>query len=718
MLSIQNKSLSLQVILWLTGVIVTGSIFSITLSYLTGRLDVDERVNNKLESLGSYLEVSLQLPLWRMDSRVIESIGESVFRDEAVISLQVQDETGLILYENKLTGVSSITRSLERQVHMKGEKIGTFRLKIDVVPFEQPLKARNRWILNALIIELVILVLVISLLMNKLLRGPIKEIMDLTDDFSNRSYQSDRKYISYKEFKPVESVLKSMNQKIDKHFKELTEYKDKLEERVTERTMALSQSNKALAEEKYRAESANRAKSIFLANMSHELRTPLNAILGFSQLMSRDAATTEEQRENLKIINRSGAHLLSMINDVLDLSKIEAGKVELEPVVFNLPQMLEEIGHVFETRAVGASLRFELEIGQMQVQYVKSDVVKLRQILINLLGNAVKFTRQGGFALRVRSLPIEDASDMIDLQLEVQDSGPGIPPEQLTRIFDPFVQAGQSPSTPKGTGLGLAITKSFIELMGGEIDVESEIGRGSLFRVELPMALAEVTEAAKLATKPLEIYGLEPGQPEWRILVVEDDLENRMLLSRLLRQIGFAVREAENGEDAITSFEQWQPHFIWMDMRMPILDGYGATRRIRRLPGGEQVKIVALTASAFKDQREEIIASGCDDVLHKPYQTNEIFSIMERQLGLIYRYEEGVEGIASKSVEINAEAIAALPVEMRDGLIHASRSLSEEELNKALMSIRECDPVLAEGLAALAKEFRFDIILDMLEGTS
>lgn len=462
------------------------------------------------------------------------------------------------------------------------------------------------------------------------------------------------------------------------------------------------------------AEAANRAKSVFLANMSHELRTPLNAILGFSDLLKRDPDTTTDQQETLGIINRSGAHLLSMINDVLDLSKIEAGRQEPVLGAFDLLQMLEDIGRMFKVRAESAQLGFELELDPALARYVTTDIGKLRQILINLLGNAIKFTSEGGVSLRVRTLPMADDPSMLTLQVEVEDSGPGIMPEQQARIFAPFVQVQQVSSSLKGTGLGLAISKTFVELLGGEIRVESTPGTGSLFRIDLPVGLAEADEVGGVDAAKPAVLGLESGQPAWRILVVEDNPDSRLLLRRLLAEAGFEVRVAKDGQEGVALFERWRPHFIWMDIQMPVMNGYEATRHIRTSPGGETVKIVALTASVFEEERGGILEVGCDDVMHKPFRVREIFDALEQHLGVRYRYEEIVEEAIHEPVEVSAEAIAALPNDLRETLRVASVSLDNDAFAAVLAPIRERDPALATGLAALAREFRFDRILTLI----
>ncbi len=242
--------------------------------------------------------------------------------------------------------------------------------------------------------------------------------------------------------------------------------------------------------------------------------------------------------------------------------------------------------------------------------------------------------------------------------------------------------------------------------------VASKAGQGSRFHVRLP-----VTPEAEVVTGPeastLEVVGLAEGEPEWRILVVEDDAENRRLLTSLLVGTGFQVREAEHGEQALAHFDAWRPHFIWLDMRMPVMDGYEAARRLRALPGGERVKIVALTASAFHEQRAKILASGCDDMVHKPYQLRQIFDAMAQQLGVRYRLEEAGEASVSEPIEVTAEAVAALPKDLREMLHRAALSLSREEIESALLAIRDHDPDLAEGLGALARDFRFDRILKL-----
>jgi signal transduction histidine kinase/CheY-like chemotaxis protein len=462
------------------------------------------------------------------------------------------------------------------------------------------------------------------------------------------------------------------------------------------------------------AEAANRAKSMFLANMSHELRTPLNAILGFSELMSLDHGATPAQKETLSIINHSGAHLLSMINDVLDISKIEAGRLELDNQALNLVELLKDIGVMINIRASNKQLAFVLDIAPDITPFIKADSSKLRQILINLLGNAIKFTKEGEITLRAYSQSGDSMRSV--LVIEVLDTGMGIPADKINELFKPFVQLSQGKEDVKGTGLGLMISKSLIELMGGKINVSSEFGKGSTFKIELPVV---VTDASDMAVEEnyQTVKSLAPNQSPWRLLVVDDNFENRLLLSTALLNVGFEVREAENGQEAIDVFEQWQPHLIWMDMRMPVMDGYEAAAEIRQRAGGDEVKIIALTASAFKEQHGDIINAGCDAVLHKPFHFPEIFAALIQYLGVKFIYqEEAVAPATLSSVKITAEMLTALPVELRQQLHEAALQLDTEVTDALITQIRAIAPDVATSLDELAKNYQFEQIIQLTEG--
>lgn len=484
---------------------------------------------------------------------------------------------------------------------------------------------------------------------------------------------------------------------------ELRRYKDHLEEKVQQRTADLVLACNA-------AETANKAKSVFLASMSHELRTPLNAILGFSSMMRKDAQLTQEQCENLDIINRSGEHLLTLINDVLEMAKIEAGRVQLENAPFDLGALVRDVTDMMHIRAQEKGLQLLVDQDSEFPRYINGDQARLRQILINLVGNAIKFTQQGGVTVRLGVIPHAVRQRLL---IEVEDSGIGIKPEDRQRIFEPFVQLGQA-ALQKGTGLGLTITRQFVQLMGGTISVESTLGSGTTFRVELPVEEAAAADAVKPDSAGQgEIVGLAPNQPEYRILIVEDQLENQLLLVRLMKNIGFPFKVAENGEQGVALFQDWHPQLIWMDRRMPVMDGMEATRRIRELPGGKEVKIVAVTASAFKEQRDEMLNAGMDDFVRKPYRFNEIYGCLAKQLGVQFIYAGAQEEAAE--VALTAEMLLILPPELRRELRDALESLEDKRIAAVLQQIASYDAALYKILSHLTANFDYPAILRALQ---
>jgi len=465
--------------------------------------------------------------------------------------------------------------------------------------------------------------------------------------------------------------------------------------------------------EKERAEAANLAKSAFLARMSHELRTPMNAILGFAEIMRRDAGMSGEQWQNLEIINRSGEHLLALINDVLDMAKIDAGRMAVENTTFDLSEMVHEVADLLRLRAEAKNLELVLDQSSDLPRFVHADVTKLRQAIINLVGNAIKFTEQGGVTLRLRARP-GDSARCLRLIIEVEDSGVGIAAADQQRVFDPFTQVGHA-THQKGTGLGLAITHRFVDLMGGQIGVQSTPGKGSTFRVELPVDLAD-SPASGVPVPAGRIVGLAPGQPEYRLLIVEDQVENWELLRQLLEPIGFQVRVAENGLAGIEMFESWRPQFIWMDIRMPVMDGLEATRRIRALDGGQAVKIVAITASVFAEEIDNVRAAGMNDLIRKPFRREEIYDCLRRYLGVIFIREEASEqGVPEEaSAILRPEAVASLPEALRADLREAILSLESERIAAVIEQIAVGNPHLGGLLFRLAGQFNYSAILQAL----
>jgi predicted ATPase/CheY-like chemotaxis protein len=465
------------------------------------------------------------------------------------------------------------------------------------------------------------------------------------------------------------------------------------------------------------ANSANKTKSVFLANMSHELRTPLNAILGFSRLMRADLNVTVDQAEDLDIIVRSGEHLLGLINNVLDISKIEAGRVELEESSCDLHHLLNEIQSLLNVRAVEKDLIFSLALADDLPRYVFVDAGKLRQVLTNLVGNAIKFTRHGGVTLHAKYTGRETKQG-IWLYFAVEDTGSGISEENCKRIFTPFVQVGQQAPVEAGTGLGLTISRQFVELMHGVLEVGSVINQGSTFHFEIPVILSTPPEnVLNVEQTHGKVIGLEAGQPRYRLLIAEDQPENKLLIHKILEPLGFELFDAMNGEEALTQYAQWQPDLIWMDMRMPVMDGLEATRRIRASENGQNVRIVALTAHALEDERLEILKAGCDDVVRKPYRENELFDALSKYLGVrfVYQAQTPVTVMPEHKKEIDPAQLQQLPLHLLEKLQTAFMLLDEDLCLEIAGIISDKNHVLGGQIRTMTEKFQHDKLLKLIE---
>ena len=568
----------------------------------------------------------------------------------------------------------------------------------------------------------------------------------------------------------------------------LSNYQHTLEAEIVDRTEQLQKAA-------FAAEAANRAKSTFLANMSHELRTPLNAILGFTQIVEPSPNLTADDRENIRIIYRSGEHLLTLINQALDLAKIEAGRMTLFPTNFDLYCLLDDLQEMFDLRAKNQDLQLLFHCEADIPQYVRTDEVKLRQVLINLLSNAMKFTKIGGVSVRVRRKlegisagdsianlaeiseegeivsPLKNSTDSelgasnypenqrissqsesellaitdnlnisssLFLEFEIEDTGVGIAPEELGNLFQAFVQTASGQKAQQGTGLGLTISREFVRLMGGNITVESQLERGTIFRFEIEVS---AVDAAAISTPKVirEVIGLEPDQPYYRILIVDDRTDNRKLLVKMLSALGFAVEEASNGREAVEMWENWQPHLIFMDLRMPVMDGYEATIEIRSriqrrmeeeqgeenmdIPDSEVLnpKIIALTASTHEDKRSFSLLVGCDDFIRKPFRKTDIFDTLSKHLGVSYIYSDltgsdsmGDRNNLSNSSNAVSDSFPNLPAEWIDNMRQVIRSADFDLIGSTIEEIRDAHPEFADILQGHLDNFDYRKILNLI----
>ncbi|MBP0038009.1 MAG: PAS domain-containing protein [Roseofilum sp. SID1] len=463
------------------------------------------------------------------------------------------------------------------------------------------------------------------------------------------------------------------------------------------------------------AESASHAKSRFLANMSHELRTPLNAILGFTQVLLRDACFSDEHENYLNIIYHSGEHLLGLINNILDLSKVEAGYIEINPTSINIQVFLESLYQMLNLKAAEKQLHFEVQKITRLPECLETDQGKLRQILINLLGNAIKFTTRGQVILRVGYIEQREKQHL--LAFEVEDTGPGIPPEEIELLFQPFQQTSTGLASQQGTGLGLSISHKFVELLGGKLTVSSVVDRGSIFKFQIPVEPECLLERQGHQEHP-RVKGLAPDQPSYRILVIDDYSEDRQWLVTLLEMVGFVVEGAANGKEAIAQWHRFDPDLILMDLRMSYQNRYPTMEQIRAITQEKSIPIIAIAAMVFEDEDQLNAQIRYDRVLYKPLEESILLATIAEFLSLEYTYEDPLrisifsEPIHTETVDVSI--FLTMPELWLEDIYHATITLDDQRILELIEDLPGDRAELIQFIEQKLNGFDFESLLDLI----
>lgn len=592
-------------------------------------------------------------------------------------------------------------------VEASDQTVGYAALRIS----QETLHARTRGlsvIVGTVLVASLLLALGVSASLQRIITAPVLHLVNVARRLSrlDASPGERAQKSGVAEIDVLADAFNGMLVQIEQRDKMLREANQELEARVAQRTAELVTA-------KDEAERANRAKSAFLSNMSHELRTPLNAVLGFSHLLREAADATPNQIESLENIIRSGERLLKMINDVLEIARIEAGRSIIEESTFDLSETLQETKSLTYIRAAEKGLAFSLALEPDLPRHIRADARKLGQVLLNLVDNAIKYTTVGSVVLRatVAGWP---SPDRARLRFEVEDTGPGIAEPDLERVFLPYVRLAQQQPTETGTGLGLALCREYVELMGGKLEVTSELGRGSRFHFEIEAAAG--TQSVPVPPPRRRLRGLAPGQRRYRVLIAEDHPESRRLLVRLLEPLGVLVRDVADGQQAVAACADFRPDLVFMDIRMPVVDGFEATAAIRRTELGRSVKIVAVTAHALEEEKQRILAGGFDGFIGKPYTDRDIFDALIEQLGASLEFYPDSDAKASGAeLELDPTALAHLPPALFQKLATAVELLDESAIVETIERIAVVDPDLAAALRHRAGDLRYAELLAVLD---
>ena len=488
---------------------------------------------------------------------------------------------------------------------------------------------------------------------------------------------------------------------------------EKIKQHEQLRIMSLAVERSTAAAEISATESFNRMQNAFLANVSHEIRTPMNAILGFTGILLQDESLTDQQRQQLKTIAQSSEHLLNLINGVLEMSMNEAGKSTYHPAEFNLRQVLRELESQFLRRVKEKNLRLSIEFEQDLPVSIVSDKQKFLQILVNLVSNALQNTKKGTVTVRLWSRPTSDAAGRLRIFAEVEDSGPGIAAKDLAKLFAVFSQTDTGASWGE-TGLELSISRNYARQLGGDITVTSQLGQGSCFHVEILAEQGQGYLAEK--TGGAIVTYLEPDQRQWRVLIVDNEKNNRLLLEKILHKVGFETKQAIDGENAVAICEEWSPDLVLMDVQMPIMDGYEATRRIKTLPRSKAAPVIGVSGGNLEEDRQKALTSGMEMFIRKPLKPQELLRIIEELLPVRYLYEDAVLAtpIAETDPASMVDELRKIPAELIRLLGDSAESADYYQLQQGIEKTAAFSPILATYLRNILRRFNYVAFLQLV----
>jgi signal transduction histidine kinase/DNA-binding NarL/FixJ family response regulator len=601
---------------------------------------------NEIESLGDIVErlstekTIIAARVYRADGRIIADSG----RQQNELTSQPEDSLGLKIIQNQ-------TVFFDWQPHhpiagkpiiVENRILGAIALELSTTPLQQKLTAERHQSLIVAAIAIVITSL-IAFCFSRSITEPLKQMITATQYIAGGDFSHEMEVSSNDEFATLARTFNFMTSELRKTVKDLelrAEALHQSETQTAKKALQLKITLDRLKQAKVAAERANQAKSVFLSNMSHELRTPLNGILGYAQILRRDRHLSLQQSHGLKIIYDSGNHLLTLINDILDLSKIEARKLELYPNPIHSQSFFNSIADLIRMQALEKDILFECVLSPDLPIGIQADEKRLRQVLLNFLGNALKFTDRGKITLSVSTIPAKatDNSNSKAIHFEVSDTGVGIAPQQLDRIFQPFKQVGNIKRRETGTGLGLAISTQLVTLMGGQIGVKSQLGQGSSFWFDATFPVDDCAITYYQSEQKKRIIGYK-GQKR-KILVVDDKEENRLVILNMLEPLGFEIILAQDGQQEIDLARQIQPDCILTDLVMPVKTGFEAVREIRQIPEIKDVIIIAISASVLDTDRQKSRIVGCEAFLPKPIQEQQLLLLLQTYLKLDWIYEE------------------------------------------------------------------------------